>query len=185
MMMTAALIYFAVWNITYFAIGLPLLPMDNPLILDLIISLEELIACLLLTSMLVLLAMFVSTKISAGVLSILLSLTLLFFGVFLKTRLNQPEFIEESSITLSEFEEGNSPQYESVESKMVSNPKFIPEGPQRDALIFLENISVGAQLIDVNDNHEVGILWYVLFDNAMIILICCAGSHLFGRKDIN
>ena len=67
---------------------------------------------------------------------------------------------------------------------LVPNPKFVPEGPQRDALINFERINPGAQLIDIGDIHEVDLIWYVLYDNIMLLLITFGGAKLYKRKDI-
>lgn len=178
-MLCVTLIYFMAWNITYFGIGLPLFYKANPLKMDLLFCFEELIASLFITALLVLFAMFVSSKISAGILCISLSLILMFSGLWTKTRLAQPELIDEERIMVVVNDTYNE------EDHLVPNPKFVPAGPQRDALIYFERINPGAQLIDIGDIHEVDLIWYVLYDNIMLLLIAFGGAKIYKRKDIS
>lgn len=179
-MMGACFTLFLVWKITFCAIGLPLLYVGNPLYIDILISLEELAACMLLTSILVLLVMFVSGKVSAGILAMVLSLCLIASGVIIKTRLAEEEFID-SEPTWIEFD---GTVHVNGTNATVPNPKFIPEGPTKEAIRYIERINVGAQLLDVTDNHEIAPVWYLFFDNVMIGLIVAGGIVLYKRKDI-
>lgn len=176
------------WIATYCAIGLFLLPMGNSFLKDFIITVEAFVAILLMTALLVLLAMFVSSKISAGVLSMLTCLILLAIGVWMKTALAQKQYIKAYKYvdnTVSTVEIDGEDITEVSWDEDIANPNYIPEGPQKEALRYAMNMSVGAQLLDVNDNHEIGFLWFIVFDNLMLLVITFAGAHIYKRNDIS
>ena len=184
-MMGASLILYFVWMVTFCVVGLNLLDVGNPVYVDIIISLEELLACWLLTVLLVLFGMFVPSKTSMGVLSMIISICLIASGVFLKSKLAQDEYVPENKVTFIETldEEGNVSN-EQESDKMVLNPKYIPEGSSKEVIRYIERINVGAQLLDVTDNHEIEAIWFFLFDGAMIVVACVYGAKLYKKKDI-
>lgn len=179
-MMVACLILFFVWNIFFWAIGSNMLVVESPIGMHIVITLEELLAVLFLTALLVLLAMFMSGKVTAGVLSMILALCIIASGLIIKRDLAEEEF-EDSNVVWAIFEEGAAPVQK---SEKVPNPRYIPEGPRKEALRYLERVDVGAQLLDVTDNHEIDCIWYFAFDSIMILLICAGGSAMYKRKDI-
>lgn len=205
-MLTAAVIMSLIWNIVYFSFGSVFLPFANPMSRDLVCCLESLIACLLLTALLVMTAMFVSSKSASAVLGLSMVLVLLFFGIWVKTKLSQEEYIEayrlsatgsiledegendtdspnDAGATIS-FDDASGSSIISWD-EMVKNPDYIPEGTERDVLTTLMNISAGAQIIDTEGDHDIGLLWFILFDPAMILVISVGGAYIFKKKDIS
>lgn len=178
-MMTVTLLLFVIWNITYCLIGLPLLSRSGSVSFDIIISLEELMACFLLTALLVLIAMFMTNKVSAGITMMLVALGLLATGVMLKTTLAQEEYISAMTVTVSV-----DMQQSFDTDQMIPNPKYVPEGQQKETIRYMERMNVGAQLLDVTDNHEISPVWFFVFDSIMIIVICAGGAALYKRKDL-
>lgn len=189
-MLTAAVIMLLIWNIVYFSLGIALLSIGKTIFTDFLICLETLMASLLFTALLVMISMFVSSKSGSSVLCLLTVLILIFFGVWLLTKLSQEEYISGYRLysTYITDDEDEPVDLEDTElttwEEMVPNPDYIPEGSQRNCMIMIRNISVGAQIIDNETDHQVGPIWFFLFDPAMILLITYGGAFLFRRKDI-
>ncbi len=191
-MMAVTLILYAVWIIVCCTMGMIFLSNGNSLRTNIIIGLQAGIAMLLMTAILTIIQMFMSAKISAGVISVIGCFMLLFAGVWAKTRMAETEYVELYKICQID-ENGNyiTDGYEPDENgevdiyQLVKNPDYIPDGQAKDMLKLVLDTSVGAQLLDINDNHEIGLKWYFVFDSVLIVAIIGGGSLLYKRKDIN
>lgn len=184
-MMTACVILLTVWNALFFGAGIWFLPLANPVMLDLLLCVRTYIACLVLTAILVCISMFITSKAGAAVTCIMLCFGLLLAGVLIKTKLEQPE-----QISALEYELGVDVTLLGdagviSEPKMVANPNYVPDGPQRRALTVVMNALVGSQIIDCSSGHDIPVIWYAVFDNIALVLICVIGATFFNKKEIS
>lgn len=185
-MISAAVILMTIWNVVYFALGGVLMEFCNPFGRDILICLEVYAAVLFMTAMLVFISMFITYKGAAAAVCMVFCLSLMLFGMLIKTRLGAPEMISKYMLENpgADAEFSTNMNY-SLNYEMVPNPDYIPEGRYKEFLRYTMRTSVGAQLADVSNGHEIVWEWFLLFDNIMIAAISVGGALLYKRKEIS
>lgn len=177
----ASAILLTIHNIVLFPLGLILFTVGSSVKYIVMITLEGYAATILLSVIMVILSMFISRKTAASITCIMITLGLLLAGVYVKSALREPEFIQIYDVEITDAEM----DLVNFEGKMVPNSNYIREGIKRDIYEYVKNMTVGAQIVDVSDDHEIDWRWFAFFDSAAVIVFTIGGALLFKKKEIN
>lgn len=128
-------------------------------------------------SVFTLLAMLVDNRTVSSVLALILTLVLLMIGSYLYNRLDAPATIRGYELSVDG---------ELVDTGVLPNPDYIPEGPVRELCEFLDIFLPGGQTAHYCDMDmsadRVGAM--IASDAAILLITTALGLVLFRRKDL-
>lgn len=133
------------------------------------------------TALYVLLAMLFQSKAHSAVLCMALCAVLLVFGIWCKSRLEEPEMYP-PSVELVVGEEGLD-DAELVERPEEPNPNYV-SGAARHAIEFLYHFSPGGQVIELSIAGGQRLWLMPLYSGIILVFSTAAGLLLFHRKDL-
>lgn len=126
-------------------------------------------------------SMLLSSKAAAISVLITGAFAMLIFTVFVDSRLNEPEYINDFQIVTTEGENGTETEF--VPGEDVKNP-YYPTGTKRKIYEFLDEFMPISQLYRTANGNSSDLTKSVIYDIIVLIAVAEAGVLLFHRKDI-
>lgn len=126
------------------------------------------------TALFTLIAMLCQNKSYTVAGCILLVFVLLFFGVYITSALNEPEYLAGYSYT------ENGVTVEKLETK---NPNYV-SGTKRQVYEFMQDITPGGQMLQISDMDAEEPAMLALYDGIILLAVTGVGTVFFRRKDL-
>ncbi len=194
-MLAAGGIFLTLWNISFLTMGSLLLGFENSFWEDALLCIEVYVALFSVIVLFVIVSMFITSRYVSVTVGIGIFLLLFIYSISTIERLKAPEFFLEYFTEDGEYVnlddgiiiagEDSEVFISSLVQKEVQNPGYIPDGFYREALKTYLRISPVAQLVDLCGYFETGFVWYIVFDNILILLLTFGGARLYRRKEIS
>ncbi len=125
-------------------------------------------------SLFTLLSFLIPHRAAAAIVTIGLTLALVLGGSVLTDRLHAKPTISGYRMVING----------EIVSSDVPNPRYIPEGPLRDALTFLADFDPGGQVVRYAQGETERMGRLMAYDALLIVLTSAAGVLIFRRKDL-
>ncbi|NCB94221.1 MAG: ABC transporter permease [Clostridia bacterium] len=162
--------------ITVLATGLPLLGAFSIGVPEVIgLTLSSLVLCICLVSIYTLITMLNKNKTTSAITCILGFFLLLFIGVYLSSRLGEPETFEEYIYTDNAG---------TINEEEVPNPNYL-RGTKRDIYIFINDFLPGGQIIQFSGMTAAHPEMLALYSMIITVVTTGFGVILFRKKDLN
>lgn len=126
------------------------------------------------TALFTLIAMLCQNKSCTVAGCILLVFVLLFFGVYITSALNEPEYLVGYSYT----ENGVT-----VEKPETKNPNYV-SGTKRQVYEFMQDFTPGGQMLQISDMDAEEPAMLALYDGIILLAVTGVGTVFFRRKDL-
>lgn len=173
--MLISLVLYVSFFVVYLAIGLPLLGgFKTDLKEVLVMLLLVIILTFVFIAIYTMLAMIITNRAIAAVVCILTAGVVMFMGIYVDSRLNEPEMIDYYVYNVDGEESGN---------RQEKNPLYI-DGTKREVYEFLNDFLPGSQAIRCNkmdvDNPWILMIYSVIFN----ILFTTIGIVIFRKMNI-
>ena len=126
------------------------------------------------TALFTLIAMLCQNKSYTVAGCILLVFVLLFFGVYITSALNEPEYLAGYSYT------ENGVTVEKLETK---NTNYV-SGTKRQVYEFMQDITPGGQMLQISDMDAEEPAMLALYDGIILLAVTGVGTVFFRRKDL-
>ena len=126
------------------------------------------------TALFTLIAMLCQNKSYTVAGCILLVFVLLFFGVYITSALNEPEYLAGYSYT----ENGVT-----VEKPETKNPNYV-SGTKRQVYEFMQDFTPGGQMLQISDMDAEEPATLALYDGIILLAVTGVGTVFFRRKDL-
>lgn len=193
-MLFAGALLMSIWNVVSGVLCAIILGFEKTWTINALYLFEEYIVILTLSALIVAVAMFISSKTASSVIALCAFIVLMIYSISISMRLSAEENItvyyteEGADVDLDEayFDETS---LAAIKSKLIENtvpnPNYVVEGPYRTYLSVAKNVLVSSQLLDLSGVYEVETIWYVVFDNVMILLLTIGGALIYRRKEIS
>lgn len=133
-----------------------------------------LLLCVVFSAIFTFIAMLNQNKAVVAVISLIMSLVILFAGSYFKNILAEPEYYEGAFMT----EEGVQ------ENKKVKNSRYLPPGTQRDIYEFLDEFLPGGQQLQISQSDVANPYRYMGYSSIIIVVVTGCGIMLFRKKDL-
>ena len=127
------------------------------------------------TALFTFLNMLVGSRTITAAVAMLLSLALLMAGTYLEGRLEARPTIQGYTLSMNG---------EIVEAEESPNPAYVPEGPVRNALQFLNDFTPGGQTLQHISQRAERLEVLIAYDAVLFVIATAAGLFLFRRKDL-
>lgn len=133
-----------------------------------------LLLCAVFSAIFTFIAMLNQNKAVVAVISLIVSLAILFAGAYFKNLLAEPEYYKGVFMT----EEGV------LENRTERNSRYLEPGMQRDIYEFLDEFLPGGQQLQLSQSDVSEPFKYMAYSSIIILLFTGGGIILFGRKDL-
>lgn len=193
-MLVASMILMTVWNVVSGVLSQIVIGYEKPFRINALILFEEYIAILTLTAIIVTLAMFITSKTASAVIILCAFFGFLIYSISITQRLAAPEYYtvystEEGAFVDIDDEYLDEASLEAIKSTLIEeevpNPAYISEGFYRTYLETAGDVLVTSQLMDLTGVFNIDLIWYVVFDNAVILVLTFGGALIYRRKEIS
>ncbi|MDO4491914.1 MAG: hypothetical protein Q4B85_12680 [Lachnospiraceae bacterium] len=167
-----------VWSLCYLIPGLLLMEMESSL--TQILTLYGMLLCemAVFAALYNFLTMLLGNKATAAVVCILLTIVMLFHGLVVNNRLEEPEYYSMGYVV----REDGSVEYD---GEMIPNPNYLPKGsPARKRNEILRDFTPGGVIVQIADLREEHAVKSCLYGAGWFVALTGAGILLFRRKDL-
>lgn len=131
------------------------------------------------TAVFIIISMLNKSKAAVAVIALLSAFTLLFHGILIQSRLNEPEMYDEEYYFDTETKKLE-------HSDAFPNPNYI-EGAKRKRFEFYNDFLPTCQAFRIGENYDKTTTDSIFFvyDALTVLVLCTGGIILFKRKDLN
>lgn len=180
--MTALLLLDLAFLAPFFSLALPLLgPFMHGVEATVVTGFYNLLMQIAFTALFVLISMVSKSKAHSAVLCMALCMVLLFSGIFLKSKLEEPEMYP-PSMQLGMGENGVE-DAEFVEQPEEPNPNYVG-GTARQVMQFLKEFTPGGQAVELSVASGERPWTMPLYSGVILFFSTAAGLLLFQKKDL-
>lgn len=156
-------------------VGIPLLGFFEENIIVIIgMLLCSLVLIMALTSIFTLVSMLVNVKAITAIICILIAFFLIFTGIQISDKLNQPE-----SHTIARIPNGS----DELVKEEVENPNYL-RGIERKIYEFLYDFTPGGQIIQLSGMTAVNLRQMALYSTIIVVITTGLGLYIFRKKDL-
>lgn len=134
----------------------------------------SLLLCAVFSAVFTFIAMLNQNKAAVAVISLILSLVILFAGSYFKNILAEPEYYEGAFMT----EQGV------MENRKVKNSRYLPPGTRRDVYEFLDEFLPGGQQLQLSQSDVAEPYKYMAYSAVITVAVTGCGIMLFRKKDL-
>lgn len=135
----------------------------------------SLLLCAVLSAIFTFIAMLNQNKAVVAVISLIVSLVILFTGAYFKNILAEPEYYEGVYMT----EEGVLEK-----DKKIKNSRYLEPGLQRDVYEFLDEFLPGGQQLQLSQSDVADPFKYMGYSTIITVAVTGCGIMLFRKKDL-